>query len=247
MLISIITITKDDGAFLRRNIDAVRRQRLLRDMEVEHIIVNGGGPLCVLPNNYACTVLDREPHGIYNAINYGISQSKGDVVGVIHANDYLADNYVLARVANAFRFSNVDFVYGDVNFVAHNKPGVVVRNYTSGDFIPEHLLEGFAPPHPSLFIRRRAMEKVGPYNEKYRIAADFDLFLRLFLGPIPFKSSHISGVSVNMEHGGISTNPLIRIQNATYEKYRSLRDNGFNVSLLRIALRIFFYIRHKKL
>lgn len=247
MLISIITITKDDGALLRRNIDSVRRQRLSRDVSVEHLIVNGGQPLCNLPKKRCCTVLEHEPHGIYNAINYGISKASGDVIGVVHGNDFLADNYVLARVADALGDSEVDFVYGDVNFVSNSRPGVVFRHYTSGDFVPSHLLKGFAPPHPSLFIRREVMAKVGPYNEKLKVAADFDLFLRLFLGRRPFRGTHISGTTVNMEHGGLSTKLRTRIQRGTYEKYRSLRDNGFRVSMFKIASRIFFYIRHKKL
>ncbi|WP_156505720.1 glycosyltransferase, partial [Sulfitobacter sp. HI0054] len=41
--------------------------------------------------------------GIYDAINKGISRASGDIIGLMHSDDFFADDLVLERVAEAFR------------------------------------------------------------------------------------------------------------------------------------------------
>ena len=40
---------------------------------------------------------------------------------------------------------------------------------------------GFSPPHPSTIFSKKIYQKFGLYNDKYKIAGDFEFFVRIFL------------------------------------------------------------------
>jgi glycosyltransferase involved in cell wall biosynthesis len=72
--------------------------------------------------------LSEPDQGMYDAINKGIRMATGDVIGILNADDFLADNSVIERVANEFTNirlreydsggqAKIDVVYGDVRFV----------------------------------------------------------------------------------------------------------------------------------
>ena len=47
---------------------------------------------------------------------------------------------------------------------------------------------GLMPPHPASIIKREIYQKFGKYNESFKIAGDFEFFLRLFyINKIKFK------------------------------------------------------------
>ncbi len=47
--------------------------------------------------------------------------------------------------------------------------------------ITNHLLRfGWMPPHPTLFVKKSVFEKYGLYETSFKIAADYDMILRLF-------------------------------------------------------------------
>ena len=59
------------------------------------------------------------------------------------------------------------------------------------------------PPHPSSFIKRNIYKKYGLYDESFKIAGDFEIFLRFFLiHRLNFK--FLDQIVVRMRTGGIS-------------------------------------------
>ncbi len=227
---------------LKRTIDSIHRQVLPSNVEIEHIIVNGSTPLTGIDVGGA-RVLNRPARGVYNALNEGIFQATGDIIGTIHGNDELADDYVIERIVKIFESESPDFVYGNVNYIKASEPGRIFRHYTSERFRPEHLLGGFAPPHPSLFISSKTMWDVGPYKEKYSIGADFELFIRLFLGKKKYKGRYMPGVTTNMECGGASNTLYAKLVTNTREKVQALHENGLKVSTATIACRFLTYLK----
>jgi glycosyltransferase involved in cell wall biosynthesis len=61
--------------------------------------------------------LSEPDQGMYDAINKGIRMATGDVIGILNADDFLADDKVIEKVANTFFNAEIDVVYGDVRFV----------------------------------------------------------------------------------------------------------------------------------
>lgn len=198
--------------------------------DLEHVIVDGAstdGTLDILRSTLdARASLVSEPdHGIYDALNKGFARASGDVVGLMHSDDFFADESVLAQVAAAFSDPLVDAVYGDLEYVAKTDTNRVIRRWRSGEYSAARLAWGWMPPHPTLFLRRRVIEEWGGFDTQFRIAADYDAILRYF-GQGKIRPAYIPRVLVKMRVGGESNRSLGRIWLKSREDYRALQKNG---------------------
>lgn len=169
-------------------------------------------------------IFSERDHGIYDALNRGISRATGDIIGVVHSDDFLAHDNVISAIAKAFNNSEIDAVYGDLDYVSALDPEKVVRSWRSGRFTRSKLTWGWMPPHPTLFLKREVFERLGAYDTSYRIAADYDAVLRYF-GSTPFRAYHIPDVLVKMRMGGISNKSLRHIILKSREDLTALKNN----------------------
>ena len=65
--------------------------------------------------------------------------------------------------------------------VNSNQSSVNSENTDNRLLVTDHLLQkGWMPPHPTLFVRKEVFEKHGLYNTSFKIAADYEMILRLF-------------------------------------------------------------------
>lgn len=164
--------------------------------------------------------------GIYDALNKGIALATGEVLGFLHADDVLAHPRVLQRVAACFADPSVMACYGDLDYVWRDNPARVVRHWRAGAFDPQRLHWGWMPPHPTLYVRRSWYATHGAFDLRYRIAADYDLMLRLLSGLTARQVVYIPEVLVRMRTGGASNRSLGNILRKSAEDYRALRSNG---------------------
>jgi glycosyltransferase involved in cell wall biosynthesis len=225
MTISIITAVFNRAATIGQAIDTVQRQT---NTDVEHLIIDAqstDGTLAEVYRRKTPTVrIISEPDvGIYDALNKGMRMARGDILGVVHSDDFLAHDRVLELVAEAFADTAIDVVYGDLDYVAADNPDHIIRHWRAGVFAPEKLRRGWMPPHPALFIRRRVVETLGEYDTRYRIAADYDAILRWFGSGI--RSTYIPEVLVKMRVGGESNRSLERVLLKSREDLAALRRN----------------------
>ena len=96
---------------------------------------------------------------------------------------------------------------------------------------------GLMPPHPASLIRRDIYTEYGLYNKNFQIAADFELFLRLFvLKKLKFKI--IDNTIVRMRSGGISGKNLKSYWISTIEILKSFKINNLSTNILFIIMRI---------
>jgi len=196
----------------------------------EHLVIDGAssdGTLQLLSSNLNSLVrLVSEPdQGIYDALNKGLALADGDIVGMMHSDDFYADNNVLESIAAAFEDPEIDAVYGDLDYVAKDNPGRIIRHWKSGEYSPSQLSRGWMPPHPTLYLRRSVIERWGGFDTQYCIAADYDAILRYF-GQGRIRAAYIPRVLVKMRVGGESNRSLSRILLKTTEDYKALRRNG---------------------
>ena len=194
----------------------------------EHVAVDGAstdGTLDLLEaNRKQLAVLQSEPdHGIYDALNKGLSLATGDVVGFLHADDLYAHPQVLEHVAAAFLDPSVCAVYGDLHYVHQHDTTKVVRHWQSGPFNPARLAWGWMPAHPTLYVRREWYQRIGSFDTRYRIAADYLSILQLFSQP-GFKAVYLPEVLVTMRLGGASNRSLKAIAHKTAEDWCALRQ-----------------------
>jgi glycosyltransferase involved in cell wall biosynthesis len=228
MKISVVTTLFNAKDTVADCLDSVAAQTY---PQREHIVIDGGsddGTLALLQQRRAqLAVLVSEPDGgIYFGLNKGIARATGEVVGLLHADDVYADTQVLARVAAAFADPAVQAVYGDLQYVARADPRRVIRHWQAGVFRPARLHRGWMPPHPTLFLRRSLYERFGLFDTRYRIAADYDLILRMLTTLAAGEVLHLPQVLVRMRVGGVSNRSMRTVLRKSWEDYRALRANG---------------------
>lgn len=219
--------------------DALASVRAQRGAEVEHLVIDGGstdGTLARLRTaRDELAVLVSEPDGgIYDALNKGIRLATGDVVGFLHADDVYESPDSLARVAAAFEDPSVGAVYGDLVYVRKGDTSRVVRYWRAGERSADDLARGWMPPHPTFYVRRAIYQRLGMFDTRFRISADYDCVLR-FLGRGGVKAVYLPTVLVRMRLGGISNRSLAGLLRKTWEDYQAMQINkmGGSYALMR--------------
>jgi len=167
--------------------------------------------------------MTRPDHGIYDAPNKGIALATGDVVGFLHADDLYAHADVLSHVAAAFEDPDVSAVYGNLHYVRQGDATRVVRKWVAGPCSARRLAWGWMPPHPTLYVRREWYARIGGFDTRYRIAADYLSVLQLFTQP-GFRAVWLPEVMVLMRLGGASNRSLRAIARKTAEDWRALQQ-----------------------
>lgn len=209
--------------------DAIKSMAQQDYSNAEHIIQDGGSTDGTLdeinrvagPNVF---LESKRDSGIYDGINKGIARATGDVIGLIHSDDFFASPEVLSWVAEAMQDPSIDGVYGDLDYVSYEDPSIISRRWRSGEYSPRRLRWGWMPPHPTLYLRTEVFERWGTYDTSFRISADYDAVLRyLVRGNI--RLAYVPKVFVKMRLGGESNKPAQKLRK-TREDYRALRRSG---------------------
>lgn len=226
MKISIITVTYNVRETVGDCLASVAAQGY---SDREHVVIDGAstdGTAEWLQANREqfAVLLSEQDQGIYDALNKGLERATGDVVGLLHADDVFADADVLTRVAEAFADPAVEAVYGDLVYVAREAPDRIIRYWQAGRFDPRRLRWGWMPPHPTLYLRRSVYQRLGGFDTRYRIAADYDLMLRV-LSQLNGRVEYLPQVLVRMRVGGVSNRSLSKIVRKSWEDYLALRRN----------------------
>jgi glycosyltransferase len=234
MLITVLTATYNSSRFLK---DALQSFVQQNHAKKELIVIDGASKdntLSVLQEfqHNISQQLSEPDQGIYDALNKGISLAKGDVIGILHSDDYFASNEVLSQVAKLFKEdSQLEAVYGDLDYISRDDTDRIIRKWISGDYQYQKLKQGWMPPHPALFIKKDCFTKYGNYNLAYKSAADYDLILR-FLYKHQIKTNYLPQVLVNMRVGGLSNQSLKNRIRANQEDYQALKSNGVKFPLM---------------
>lgn len=227
MLISVVTAVWNRADTVGDAVESLRAQTWA---DWEHVVQDGAstdGSLEVLKRlaDPRTRLESGRDGGIYPALNRAFARATGEVVGLLHSDDMFAAPDVLETVAGAFADPEVDAVYGDLLYVRRDDPSRVVRTWTSRPFHPGLLRRGWMPAHPTLFLRRRVIERHGAFDTGFRIAADYDAVLRYF-GQPGFRAVHLPKVLVRMRVGGESNRSVERVLTKSREDLRALRRNG---------------------
>lgn len=226
MKISVITAVLNRKNTIGHCINSVQSQDYCN---VEHIIQDGcstDGSLDVIAKfaNGSTCIVSEPDDGIYDAINRGIMRSTGDVIGLMHSDDFFPHERVLSLVAAALSDPRVDGVYGDVLHVASDNVNRIIRYWRSGEYTHSKLRFGWMPPHPTVYLRREVFDKWGLYDAKFRVAGDYDALLR-FLSRGGIKLAYIPEIMVKMRVGGESNGSIINIWKKSSEDLIALRSN----------------------
>ena len=233
MKISVITATWNSAATIGHTLASINEQT---HPDVEQVIVDGGSTDATLAivaaeGKRVAIVVSERDEGIFDAMNKGLRLVRGDIVGLLNSDDFLASPEVLATIAEAFADPSVDAVYGDLCYVRQHVPSQVVRYWRSGPFRSGAFARGWAPPHPTLYVRRELYERLGGFEIAYTLAADFELMVR-FLEVRHVRARYLPQVLVHMRLGGASNNSVANVIKQNREIWRALHHHGLAGSML---------------
>ena len=251
MKISIITVCYNAAKTIRDTCESVAAQR---GVEIEHIVVDGGsadGTVREITNcelrianekrrGFTFKWLSERDEGLYDAMNKGIRMATGDVVGILNADDVLAEDDTLAKIAAAFGDPEIEGTYADIRFV-RELGGKTVRYCSGRWFRPWMFRFAVMPAHPSVFIRRERFERYGFYSADYRICADFELLLR-FIWKHRIRTRYLPLCTTVMRTGGLSTAGWRSNLRINCEDLRALKAHGCWSCLPLIYLKYLFKI-----
>ena len=238
MKISIITSCYNRVSTIRGAIESVLAQDY---PDIEYIIVDGAstaGSVEVISDAIeghedSVKFISEPDHGMYEAINKGIRMATGDYIGLVHSDDFLYSAHTISDIVRRLEKTHADFLYGDGLFVNAENTDKVVRKWIGGTYRLWKVRHGWLPLHPTCYIRREVMEKLGGYDESYMIAADTDLLVRYLLDN-HVKTDYLKKYIVRMRMGGMSTDNSRRAK-MWKEDIRVYSSHGFkHVTLTKI-------------
>jgi glycosyltransferase involved in cell wall biosynthesis len=226
--ISIITVCKNSEQTIKKTFDSFKNQKF---KDFENIIIDSSSNLKTLNiiNRYKLnkTYLKKNME-LYEAINKGIKISNGNIIGILHSDDYYSSSKSMKYICEIFKVRNYNAVYGNINIV--DKNGNKFRSWENCRWSNLKFLLGWHPPHTSIFFKKSLFKKYGFYKKEYKIASDYDFIKRIFFNN-KIEPIYINKFITTMRHGGESAKSLKNIIKANIECIKSWQnDNGYFLS-----------------
>jgi len=176
--------------------------------------------------------ISEKDNGLFDAMNKGIKKSTGDIIGILNADDIFANKNVLSKIADTFEKTDCDATYSDLIFMDEATMKIPQRIFVSktGNY-----KLGWYPPHPTLYVKKTIYEKYGLYNQKFKIAADYDFMLRIMKNKV--KLQYIPETLIYMRSGGVSTRGLKGYYRSFSESMQALKNNQIRFKMFVNILR----------
>ena len=173
ILFSIITVSLNQPKIIN-NFKSLRNQTY---KNFEHIVIDGGSndkTVSIIKKNLKNISFwqSKKDRGIYDAMNIGIKKSKGQIIGILNADDIYYKN-ALKIVKKYFEKKSIDFLFGTVR-----------KDRVLQGFWPNKINWKFNiyPSHSGgFFITKEAQKKIGFYNLKFKYSSDRDLIYRMIV------------------------------------------------------------------
>lgn len=240
MKVSIITISFNTENTIEKTLKSVANQSY---ESIQHIIVDGGSndntlKICNLFPHIS-KIISEPDKGVYDAFNKGLKLATGDIVGFLNADDVFYSNNSVSEILQAFSKSNADIVYGNLDYI--NENGKVIRSWISTPYEDGLVKKAWMPAHPTFYCKKEVYDRLGSYNDSFKIGGDFELCLR-FLEVNKVPSFYLNKKLIKMLVGGISNSGLKSKWIIYNEELRALKINGIKINPI-----IFFVFKIQKI
>ncbi len=246
MKITIITATYNSKETIRHTIESVLMQT---HKDIEYIIVDGAsadGTLDIIKEYVPIfgdrlKIISERDKGLYDAMNKGLNMSTGDIIGILNSDDFYTTTTILERVNNELQNPEIDAVYGDVHYVNGENLHKCTRYYSSKLFSRGIMRMGFMPAHPSFYCRKSCYDKAGGFDLTYKVAADFELLLRiLYINKA--RTRYMNTDFVTMRAGGVSNAGIESHKKIMRDHYKALQKHNIHSSFIILGLRYIYKI-----
>jgi glycosyltransferase involved in cell wall biosynthesis len=168
---TIVTVVKNGGKSLQKTIDSVKLQTF---KDFEYLILDGGSTddtLEIIRKNSLSVdySVSRRDNGLYYALNQGIDLARGKFIGLLHSDD-IYEKDALSKIYNMINTNDdASIIYGGIKFS---------RNQNKIFYIDDAEIYNRMIYHPSCFVKKNLYLRIGAFNTRYKIAADYEFMLR---------------------------------------------------------------------
>ena len=233
-LFSIVTITLNNLEGLQKTHKSLIAQT---HHDYEWIVIDGGsddGSLTYLETLDGVTFISEIDNGLYHAMNKGIQRANGTYLIFMNSGDYFAEPKVLQTIKEQTAKTSPDFIYGDALECLDGKKAYKKARHHS------KIHQGMITHHQAMFYHHNLLQHL-EYNQKYHIAADYDLTLKALKRAQ--KICYIGHPICVFESGGVSQK---NVRLGRVEQFKIRRENGhsfFANVLTFIAQTVIYQLR----
>ena len=224
--VSVITICFNSEAVIEKTIKSVLSQTYPK---VEYVIIDGASKdgtvalarsyeAAFAEKGYSFRVISEPDKGIYDAMNKGIRNTGGEIVGIINSGDWYEPEAV-ETAAEAFEKEGCTLFFADINLVKEN--GSVIVKHSKYDSFPTSRHWN----HPTMFTARSLYDRLGLYSCE-GIHDDFEFYLRVRRAG---EKIYISDkILANFATGGASNaKSFKKCYRRCMDRYKAYRKNGY--------------------
>lgn len=224
---SVITICYNSENVIRKTIESVLGQTYPC---IEYLIIDGASADKTVSiaeeytarfseKGYEYRIISEKDNGIYDAMNKGIRNSTGDIIGIINSGDWYEPDAV-ETAAEEYRNGSYDLFYADINLVKAN--GSVIVKHSRHDRFPTSRHWN----HPSMFVTKETYQSLGLYLGE-GIHDDFEFLLRTRRANC--RISIVNKTIANFATGGTSNDKsLKKCMKRCMDRYHAYRRNGYS-------------------
>tara|TARA_B100000809_G_scaffold46738_1_gene41146 strand:- start:11995 stop:12795 length:801 start_codon:yes stop_codon:yes gene_type:complete len=184
-LVSIITVVYNGEVHIEESIKSVVAQTY---SNIEYIIIDGlssDGTLDIIKKyeSKITQIVSEKDTGIYNAMNKGLGLANGEIIAILNADDYYYPE-TIELVVNQFEEDEAAVVYGDLTKLRALNNKEYFKAIQPNISLMEQTMPIF---HPATFVKKKVYDKVGGFNEKYQLSADYDFIYKTYKAGFQFK------------------------------------------------------------
>ncbi|NLI76765.1 MAG: glycosyltransferase [Candidatus Riflebacteria bacterium] len=190
--LTVVVPTRNAIRTLRPTLESLRP---LREAGARVIVVDSdstdGTPETA--RQMADLILDCPPGNMYAAVNFGLRRASTGWLGYLNADDLVFAETLATALSQAGE--DAALLYGDLDYIDREGRFVhAVSMPPPGDILPLAALGISAVSPIGTVFRRQVFEALGGFDERWRLAGDFDFFARAGLQGFAFRK--IGGGSV---------------------------------------------------
>lgn len=230
-LISVITVCRNSAATIARTFESVLSQSYL---PIEYIVIDGvssDGTLDLIKayeekfrsRGIQFRWLSESDRGIYDAMNKGITQATGEIIGILNSDDYYEPDSTAVIAGANTAHPEAGIFYGFLRVLMGAGQELQCFRYRYENYLL-NLRSGVftGTQHPACFVRRRVYQQIGGFDTQFSVAADYDFLVRALKQEVCFQP--VDKVLSNFTLGGASTtvNDYERLK----ERYGVMFKNG---------------------
>lgn len=225
LVVSIVTVSYNSEKTIRDTIESVLHQTYTN---IEYWIIDGASKddTVAIAKEYEAAFAERgmqyhiisEPDkGIYDAMNKGIKNCTGTLIGIINSDDWYEEQAV-ERVVDTFHKTDFDMFYADIRLIKEQ-----------GEMIKHSRFRKYATSrdwnHPTTFVRRSVYDRF--LYQCVSVHDDWDFVLKV--RNAGYKITVLNEVLANFRVGGISNKGSMRdAVSRCKARYRIYRENGMS-------------------